>query len=228
MKSAITQPGMYAIYKPVGVSSYDCIRELKRAFRGEKIGHGGTLDPLAEGILVVAIGSAYTKQLQPILKGTTKVYEATIFLGATSATDDSEGPIASTPLSDDWKPPTQSQIKEILKDFTGIILQTPPIYAAVKVKGVSAYKRARKGESFTLEPKAIHIDQITLRRYDYPELVLEIECGSGTYIRALARDIGERLGCGAYLKALKRTRVGDFMMSHAYQLLSSKDEGDKL
>lgn len=215
MSGHISGPGLYGVYKPLGISSYDVIRQLKRAFPGQKIGHGGTLDPLAEGVLVVAIGSAYTKQLSEVLKGTEKVYEAVVRLGEISETDDSEGPIKGSDPKKVGPSFTQPELEKILSFFVGTIQQTPPKYAAIKIGGVPAYKRARRGEEVIPEPKTVHIERIALLSYVYPDVTLEVTCGSGTYIRALARDMGEKLGCGAYLKALKRTRVGQFTAEEA-------------
>jgi tRNA pseudouridine55 synthase len=219
-------PGIFAVYKPRGISSYDVIRQLKRACMGEKIGHGGTLDPEAEGVIVIAVGRAYTKQLQPILKGTSKTYEATLFLGATSETDDAEGPITMTDIVEDrpgkgTNPEkdgpciSASHLTATLETFLGTTLQTPPRYSAVKIAGQPAYKRARRGEDFTIEPKPIHISAIELLTYEHPHLTIRVTCGSGTYIRVLARNIGEKLGTGAYLTHLKRTAVGEFTLEKA-------------
>ncbi len=207
--------GIVPVYKPVGISSYDVIRELKKHFPGEKIGHGGTLDPRAEGVLVIAIGKEHTKNLQTVLKGTDKEYEAIIELGKVSETDDSEGPV--TQGNSDIKP-SEDDVRNKLQLFIGDIQQTPPKYSAVKIKGVTAYKRARRGEEVVLEPKTVTINAIEVLEYSYPFLTIRVECGSGVYIRSLARDIGEKLKTGAYLKALKRTAVGEFVAHNAHKL----------
>lgn len=208
--------GIIPIYKPSGMSSYDVIRLVKRQFPGEKIGHGGTLDPLAEGVLVVAIGKEHTPKLQETLRNTSKVYEATIELGKTSETDDSEGPI--TEKEPHPSPPAEESIKRVLLNYIGDIQQVPPRHSAIKISGVPAYRRARRGEKFDIEPKTVHIYSIDLIDYAYPLLRIKAECGSGVYIRSLARDIGESLHTGAYLKALKRTRVGAFTEEDAYRI----------
>ncbi|OGK58805.1 tRNA pseudouridine(55) synthase TruB [Candidatus Roizmanbacteria bacterium RIFCSPLOWO2_02_FULL_43_10] len=198
--------GIIAVYKPKGISSYDVIRKLKQTFPGEKIGHGGTLDPLAEGVLVVGIGQDATRQLGEVLKGTQKEYEVIIKLGEISETDDSEGPIHT---GSDIKP-SLSRVTDVLQQFMGEILQTPPQYSAVKVHGKPAYLRMRRGEKVVLEPRRVEILTIDVQSYQYPFLTLRIVCGSGVYIRSLARDIGSALKTGAYVYELKRTRVGDF------------------
>lgn len=212
------EKGIFAVYKPKGISSYDVIRVLKRHFPGEKIGHGGTLDPLAEGVLVVAVGREATKQLHTVLNGTDKEYDVTIELGKVSATDDAEGPVTLyEPQTKEQ--PTHQKISAILQTFQGTIEQIPPQYSAVKVKGKTAYSRARKGESTLLTPKKVHITSLEIVSYHYPMLSLKIVCGSGVYIRAIARDLGESLKVGGYVVALKRTRVGTFVSEKALPLL---------
>lgn len=221
--------GVFAVYKPKGKTSYDVIRQLKKKYPGEKIGHGGTLDPLAEGVLVVGVGRQATKTLGSILKNTKKIYKAEIELGKVSKTDDAEGPITS--VKDGLKTParwpngllggggsTIDKVKKVLNLFVGNISQTPPRYSAIKIKGVPAYKRARRGEKFSIQPKQVTIHNIRLINYAYPILKIEVTCGSGVYIRSLARDIGKRLGCGAYLKNLIRTAVGKYKVENAVKI----------
>jgi len=213
------EKGIFAIYKPKGITSYDVVRVLKHRFPGEKIGHGGTLDPLAEGVLVIAVGREATKKLHTVLNGTEKEYEVTIELGKVSATDDAEGPIAIY-MPYVSKEPTLSEIEIILQKFKGDIEQIPPQYSAVKVQGKTAYSRARGGETTTLAPKNVHIQSIDIVSYHYPMLSLKIVCGSGVYIRSIARDLGEALKTGGYVTALKRTRVGTFVSGKALPLPS--------
>ncbi len=201
-----------AVNKPKGVSSYDVIRKLKKNYPGKKIGHGGTLDPLATGVLVVAIGRQDTKQLSKILKDSRKIYEATIRLGAFSETDDLEGPIQEIDVN---KKPSLLQIKNVLQEFTGKIKQFPPKYSAIKINGVPAYKRARRGENFKIKSKDVIVHDIKLLEYNYPFLKIKVETGSGVYIRSLARDIGKKLKTGAYLHELKRVSVGKFKIKEA-------------
>lgn len=213
--------GISAIYKPLGITSYDVIRILKRIFPGEKIGHGGTLDPLAEGVLVVAVGREVTKQLHAVLNGTEKEYVTTIELGKSSATDDAEGPIKPyMPLV--TKEPTLQDISSVMQKFVGNIEQVPPQYSAVKVQGKTAYSRARGGEIPVLASKKVHISSIDIEEYHYPMLRLRIVCGSGVYIRSIARDLGEALHTGGYVTALTRTRVGTFTKETAITVSSAE------
>ena len=200
---------IFAVYKPRGISSYDVIRKLKMEYpRRTKIGHGGTLDPLAEGVLVVGVGRESTKKLQAVLKDSTKEYIAGIELGRTSETDDAEGPLH---ITEQLPPePTKQDIAHVLQSFVGKIEQTPPKYSAIKIAGMAAYKRARLGEELHLQPKSVYIHALEILDYTYPVLEIRVECGSGVYIRSLARDIGTTLGTGAYLIKLVRTRVGEF------------------
>lgn len=216
------QKGILSIYKPLGITSYDVIRVLKKHFPGEKIGHGGTLDPLAEGVLVVAVGREATKQLHSVLNGTQKEYRAKIELGKTSETDDAEGPITDY-AGGNGTIPSRDDVEKALRNFVGDITQTPPDYSAVKVQGMTAYKRARTGQKIALAPKQVHIEHIDVLSYTYPTLEIQVVCGSGVYIRALARDLGEALKTGAYLTGLQRTRVGDFTSDTALQLDSFKE-----
>lgn len=201
---------IFAVYKPKGISSYDVIRKLKKKYQGERIGHGGTLDPLAEGVLVIGVGRAATKKLSFVLKDADKEYVATIELGGVSETDDSEGPVASVKRKVSSEKLNATQIQRALRTFVGEIKQVPPKYSAAKIRGVSAYKRARRGEEFSLKPKKVTIRKIELLTYAFPILKIWVVCGSGVYIRALARDIGEKLKTGGYLKSLVRTRVGEY------------------
>ena len=205
--------GIFAIYKPKGPTSNDIVQNIKRIAGGEKVGHAGTLDPLAEGVLVVGVGREATKKLGIEVKKE-KEYLAKIKLGETSTTDDEEGD--KTPVSD--RKSDISEIKEAIKKFIGKIKQIPPIYSAIKVSGKEAYKFARKGEKPVLLEREAEIKEIEVLEYEWPYLELRAVTGPGVYIRALARDIGKELGTGAYLAALKRTRVGDFTADEALSL----------
>lgn len=196
--------GLFSVYKPPGVSSYDIIRQLKKRFPGEKIGHGGTLDPFAEGILIIGVGRAATKKLGLFLGQSEKTYVATLVLGFMSTTDDPEGRklrCAGAHL------PSLADIGAALQQFQGEIWQTPPIYSALKVNGERAYALARRGETVTMTPRQVVISAIQCVGYEPPLVTIEVTCGSGTYIRSLARNIGKILVTGAYLTRLIRTRV---------------------
>ncbi len=206
---------IFPVYKPKGISSFDVIRKLRSKYPKEKMGHGGTLDPLADGVLVIGIGKEATKKLHDILHGVKKTYEAQVTLGKTSPTDDAEGPI--TEGSTDIKPDLET-VQTVLKQFVGNIQQVPPIYSAVKINGQPAYKLARKGIPFELQPKPVIIYSIDIVSYTYPELTIRTEVGSGVYIRSLARDIGAALKTGAYLSGLTRTAVGTFSIDQAIKI----------
>jgi tRNA pseudouridine55 synthase len=202
--------GIFGVYKPKGPTSFDVVARIRRITGIKKVGHAGTLDPLAEGVLVVAIGAA-TKKLQEVV-AKEKEYEAIIRLGVTSTTDDEEGekhelPIPNIPIS--------NKIQKVLEKFVGTISQVPPAYSAVKIKGKAAYTYARRGKEIEIKAREVLVKEIILRRYKWPFLELSITTGPGVYIRALARDIGQELGVGGYMTALKRTRVGEFMAEKA-------------
>ena len=202
-----------AIYKPVGPTSHDMVNRVRRITGSRRVGHAGTLDPLACGILIVGIGTA-TKRLGELSQAD-KEYAATVKLGETSTTDDAEGEKTAVQVK---QRPTDQEIAKVLHRFEGQIDQTPPIYSAVKVKGKEAYKYARAGKKVTLKPRAVFIKTITLNTYRWPQLTLTIACGSGVYIRSLARDIGRDLGSGAYLTALERVRVGTYTIADTLTL----------
>lgn len=203
--------GIFAVNKPVGITSHDVIYQLRRKTGIKRIGHAGTLDPLASGVLVVAIGREFTKQLDSIVKSE-KEYITEIFLGETSTTDDMEG--EKTIVNKEIKP-TEEDVKQVVKEFVGKIMQTPPSYSAIKVGGKVAYKQARKGEALKLEPREVEIKDIIIINYEFPIIKLKITCGKGVYIRSIARDIGEKLSTGAFMKSLVRTRIGKFTLKNS-------------
>lgn len=212
--------GMLLIDKPVGISSFGVVAKVRGIWRNDlreqgesikkaKVGHTGTLDPMASGLMILVLGS-YTKRAQEFSK-LDKVYEAELTLGATSSTDDLEGDI--TAMSD--QQPTLEEVNQVVKSFIGEIEQVPPIYSAIKIDGQRAYKLARKGREVTMQPRQVSIFSIAELEYDYPKLKFRVHVSSGTYIRSLARDIGEKLGTGAYLSALRRTKVGAYELKDA-------------
>jgi tRNA pseudouridine55 synthase len=206
------------IWKPKGPTSNDVVQDVKR-MTGEKVGHAGTLDPLAEGVLVLGIGREATKKLGIEVKKE-KEYVAKVKLGETSETDDEEG--AKTPGSDGR--PEFSDIGNAVKKFVGKIKQIPPVYSAIKIGGKEAYKFARKGEKPVLLERDAEIKEIEILDYVWPYLELRVVTGPGVYIRSLARDIGKELGVGAYLAGLKRTRVGNFTEGNALSLEEFKKQ----
>ena len=204
------------INKPKHYTSTGVLKILKRLTNRKKIGHAGTLDPLAQGLLIVCIGRENTKHIQDFVN-LSKVYEATINLSATSATDDGEGPITQKEIV---HIPTVDQVDEVLRRFMGTQLQTPPIFSAIKIDGVRCYKRARKNQIITINPRTITIHEIKLISYSWPELTIKVHCSKGTYIRSLARDIGIALQTGGYLTDLIRTQIGDFDITQSISLIS--------
>ncbi len=191
--------------KPYGMGSTDAVSYIKRIYRSDKAGHAGTLDPLASGILPIALGEA-TKTVPYVMDGT-KVYRFTASWGEERTTDDLEGEVAAT--SD--KRPDRAAIEALLPQFTGVIRQTPPRFSAIKVDGARAYDLARGGEDVELQPREVEID--AFRIIDMPDgnaTVFEVECGKGTYVRSLARDIGRLLGCYGHVSALRREVVAPF------------------
>ena len=205
--------GVLVIDKAKGPTSHDVIVSLRRLLQLRRIGHCGTLDPLASGVLVVCLGP-YTR-LNRWLCGADKEYEAEVCLGAVSATGDAEGPVRHQASC---APPDDQSVAQALRDLRGVIDQVPPAYSAVKVAGVRSYKRARRGDEVALKPRQVHIYAMELLGYDFPRLRMRIHCSAGTYIRSLAADLGEALGTGAYLAELRRLRAGGLGLDKALTL----------
>jgi tRNA pseudouridine55 synthase len=206
--------GLLVLDKPEGLTSRDAVDRALRWFpRKTRVGHTGTLDPLASGVLVLCVGQA--TRLTEYVQGMAKTYVADVVLGGRSVTDDAEGPITSADVE---HTPDQATIERSLSQFLGNVEQVPPAYSAAKVAGQRAYALARRGTALELAPRTIRIDGIDVLEFDYPRLRIEVHCGKGTYIRSLARDLGDQLGCGAYLGGLRRTRVGPFRPEDAIPL----------
>ena len=206
--------GLLVIDKPARLTSRDVVNRALNWFpRGTRIGHTGTLDPLATGVLVLAIGIA--TRLTEYVQQMPKVYRAGVRLGASSATDDADG--AVTPLPD-VTIPTPEQVMQALDSFVGKIDQVPPVYSAAKVSGRRAYDLARKGHEVLLASRLVTIHAIDVRSFAYPFLEIDLRCSKGTYIRSLARDLGQRLGCGGYITELRRLQVGGFHEADALSL----------
>ena len=201
------------IYKPYTWTSFQVVSRIryqlsrKYGIKRFKVGHAGTLDPLATGVLLLCTGKA-TKRIEE-LQSHTKEYEAEIMLGATTPSYDMEHPVDATYP---YEHITEEAVREVLKRFVGDIAQRPPLFSACKVDGKRAYDLARKGSDMELAPKQIRIDSIELLECELPKIKIRVVCGKGTYIRSLARDIGEALGSGAYLTALARTRIGEYKL----------------
>lgn len=203
-----------AVWKPKGITSHDVIDHVRRATGERTVGHAGTLDPLAEGVLVVGIGREATKRLSAEV-AKEKEYEAVMRLGVTSITDDEEGEKTECVVS---SVPSYKDIERACKKFIGTIKQVPPIYSALKVAGKAAYKYARAGQGVLLQPRSVLIKNIDILSYEWPLLALRVVTGPGVYVRALARDIGKELGTGGYLAGLVRTRVGEYTVKDAVAL----------
>jgi len=202
--------GILIINKPKNWTSFDVVAKIRNKLKVKKVGHTGTLDPMATGVLVLCLGKA-TKKAQEIA-GTDKEYIAEITLGATSATDDAEGIITKSQVP---KSKTKNEIQKVLKQFQGTIMQVPPDFSAKKIKGQRAYKLARKGKEVKLKPVKVTIHELELIDYKWPAINVRIFCSKGTYIRSLARDIGKELGVGGYLSKLERTKVGQYSIDQA-------------
>ena len=197
--------GWIALDKPVGMTSTRAVGRVRRLLNAQKAGHGGTLDPLASGILPIALGEA-TKTSAYIMDGA-KTYRFTVAWGAQTDTDDTEGTIIH---SSDARP-EKGRIEDILIDFVGTVSQMPPQYSALKVEGARAYDIARSGEHVDLIAREVQIDRLELVDHsDEGHTTFEVDCGKGTYVRSLARDFGQKLGCFGHVSALRRTRVGPF------------------
>src|SRR5436190_2790444 len=205
--------GVLNVNKPRGITSRDAVDRVERLVRPAKAGHAGTLDPLATGVLVICVGQA--TRLIRFVQRMRKRYVATFLLGHTSETDDVEREVIAIP---DAVVPTRAMIDEALPQFTGDIRQRPPSHSAIKIAGRRAYKLARKGTEFELAARTVTIHRIEVLHYEYPELKLEIECGSGTYIRAVGRDLGAALGTAAVMSALERTAIGPFQVEQSILL----------
>ncbi|NLS70208.1 tRNA pseudouridine(55) synthase TruB [Bradyrhizobium brasilense] len=197
--------GWVVLDKPIGMTSTQAVAVLKRLFQAKRAGHAGTLDPLASGGLPIALGEA-TKTVPFVMDGR-KRYRFTVCWGEERDTDDTEG----RPVRTSESRPTADSIRELLPRFTGVIEQIPPQYSAIKVQGERAYDLARDGETVELKPRPVEIHELTLVEHgDNGQSVFEAECGKGTYVRALARDMGRILGCFGHICALRRTLVGPF------------------
>ena len=202
--------GVLAVDKPAGPSSHDVVDRARRSLGTHRIGHFGTLDPFASGLLVLGVGPA--TRLAPFCLGHPKTYRAVVRLGERSDTDDSEGTIETVPVA---SPPDRAAVERACAAWVGTVEQVPPAFSAKHVDGRRAYALARAGETVTLAAATVRIDAIEIERYDWPELEIVVRCGPGTYLRALARDLGEELGTGGHCDALRRLASGPFRVEDA-------------
>jgi tRNA pseudouridine55 synthase len=205
--------GILNIHKAPAMTSHDVVARVRKLLRQKRVGHTGTLDPLARGVLPICVGQA--TRVAEYLSESGKAYQAEITFGTVTDTYDAEGTVIRTASTNML---TLERIENLLPRFLGPQLQVPPLYSAIKIQGQPAYKHARAGEGLTLEPRAVEITQLHIVDWQHPKLTLDVECSKGTYIRSLAYDLGEALECGAYLTALLRTRSGPFTIEQSLTL----------
>lgn len=205
--------GFLNIDKPEGMTSFDVVRAIRRASGVKRVGHAGTLDPLATGVLPVAVGDA--TRLIDALVDASKAYTAEITFGAETTTDDAAGEVVARA---DPGTVTRGEVEAALEGFVGVRLQTPPAFSALKLDGVPAYRDARQGAPREMAPRQVTAHALTLRRFEAARCVVDIECGKGYYVRSLARDLGRALGVYGHVSALRRTRVGPFRVERAVPL----------
>ena len=211
VKNAIS--GVLVVDKPVGMTSHDVVQAIRTGTGLRRAGHTGTLDPRASGVLVILVGPAV--RLSEFVSASDKRYQAIIRLGSTTDTFDADGKMTQSPAPVDV---TEQQFDKVLNTFVGEIEQTPPPYSAVKVQGRKAYELAREGEEVELAPRKITVHHLEVLEWAPPEVVIDVHCSSGTYVRSLANDLGNALGCGAYLVGLRRTKSGRFSLREATPL----------
>ncbi|WP_109832596.1 tRNA pseudouridine(55) synthase TruB [Reichenbachiella versicolor] len=204
---------VFLLDKPYEWTSFDVVKKVRGTLRIKKVGHAGTLDPLATGLLIVCAGKA-TKKIDEF-QGKPKSYTGTLVLGKTTPSIDLETEFDS---ESDYSQVTLEQIKKAAQELSGPQMQVPPEYSAIKVDGQRAYKMARRKEDVKLDPRPVIVDKFEITEINLPEVKFEIDCSKGTYIRSLVRDIGRKLGCGAYMSELRRTAIGEHKIDDAYNL----------
>ncbi|MDR7128343.1 tRNA pseudouridine55 synthase [Algoriphagus sp. 4150] len=210
---------VFLINKPLEWTSFDVVKKVRNALRIKKVGHAGTLDPLATGLLIVCAGKM-TKQIDSFM-GQEKEYTGTFVIGATTDSFDLEQPII--PVADP-SAVSMEQVKEVVAELTGDILQIPPMHSAIKVDGKRVYESARKGKEVKMDPRPVTVSEFEITKFENPVVEFRIVCSKGTYIRSLARDLGDKLNVGAYMSSLCRTRIGNFKLSEAHELLPLIEE----
>ncbi|HEX9823050.1 MAG TPA: tRNA pseudouridine(55) synthase TruB [Actinomycetota bacterium] len=205
----MTPDGLLLVAKPTGITSHDAVDAVRRALGVKKVGHAGTLDPMASGLLVMGVGRA--TRLLRFLGGLDKEYEGTGKLGVETDTLDADGEVVRTAEVE----VTEAELAAAMAGFVGEIQQVPPAYSAVSVAGERSYRAARRGEAVEATPRTVRVDAFDLERFEPPDFDVRVVCSSGTYVRSLVADVGTRLGCGAHLTRLVRTRIGRYRLSEA-------------
>ncbi|MDE3084291.1 MAG: tRNA pseudouridine(55) synthase TruB [Verrucomicrobiota bacterium] len=205
--------GVLLVDKPAGYTSHDVVARLRRKLQMKRVGHAGTLDPMATGLLIMLIGKA--TRVSQYLVSLDKEYEGTITLGVVTDSQDADGEILETRSV---PPLTEADLRTTIKTFLGDQYQTPPMFSAIKIGGVALYKKARKGEDVEREPRFIRASSFELTRFALPQFDFRLRCSKGTYVRAIAHDLGQKLGCGAHLSALRRTATDRFRIEQALTL----------
>lgn len=202
--------GVLLVDKPTDHTSHDVVARLRGKLKMKKIGHAGTLDPMATGLLIMLIGKA--TRISQYLISLDKVYTGTVKLGVVTNSQDAEGEVMETRPVPEF---TEEQVRTAIRSFMGDQYQTPPMFSAIKIGGVPLYKKARKGEEVAREPRFIRISEYEMTRFELPEIDFRVHCSKGTYVRTLAHDLGQKLGCGGHLSALRRTSTDHFNVSDA-------------
>ncbi len=227
VRAVNTYNGILPYYKPLGITSHDVVNDIRKIIGQRQVGHTGTLDPRAEGLMLICLGNA--TKVARFLTGSNKTYYADICLGKSSKTFDGEAIDENEP-SNPIPELTNNDLDELLNCFRGKIVQKVPLYSAVRVKGKKLYEFARQGKEVETPSREVEIFEISLLEYNEPNLKLKIKCQAGTYIRTIANDIGEKIGCGAYLSALKRTDIRNIHVDQAltYENVKEYHDSDKL
>jgi tRNA pseudouridine55 synthase len=202
--------GVLVVDKPAGPTSHDIVDRVRRIFHIRKVGHGGTLDPMATGVLILLIGRA--TKLSNLFLGSDKTYEGTMRLGIATDSHDAAGNVTA---ERDCSGVSREALEGVMARFRGDQMQTPPMVSAIKVDGIPLYKRARRGQTVEREPRLIHVYEFSLGRFALPEADFQLRCTKGTYVRTICADVGDALGCGAHLSRLRRTRAGELTVAEA-------------
>jgi tRNA pseudouridine55 synthase len=210
--------GVLLVDKPKGMTSHDVVDRVRHKLKMKRVGHAGTLDPNATGLLIILVGKA--TKLSQFLMGLDKTYEGVITLGVETTTQDVEGEVVEEKPVPEL---TEEKVKEYMQEFIGDQYQTPPMFSAKKMDGVPLYKLARKGKTVEREPRFIHVSSFKLDKWESPDIEFTLACSKGTYVRTVANDLGQNIGCGAYLKELRRTDIERFRIEDSIELESFED-----